>query len=107
MFTNESMWATSPLVIIPNRSFSNFAPSESARSKNRQLARLCEMVAQFGEKVALARHESILWARRLIAEQLWLARRFGSSTLLSGEPRAHQRRGRVCGESNYYRVMLC
>ena len=101
---NGSVWATAPTIIIPNRSFSNYPLAPRPRS--RRLAKLDVMIAEFGRKFALARHESILYARRLVSERLWLARRLGP-LLLSGEPREHQRRGRVCGESNYYRVMLC
>ena len=79
-------------------------PIEVRRSK--RLTRFDKNLAEFGEKVALARYENIIWARRLIAEQDWWLRRIGTP-VLAGLPRLVQRRGRVCGESNYYRAMLC
>ena len=81
------------------------APSPRRNSENRSLARLAEMIEKFGQKLAMARHESILHARKATLEKLQALRRFGAP-LLAGVvlPR---RNGRVCGESNYCRVMLC
>jgi hypothetical protein len=76
-----------------------------AWGRSRRLARLEEKIAEFGKKLALARHESILHAREIVLERLREMRAFGLP-LLRGFVLV-RRQGRVCGESNYYRAMLC
>ena len=108
-YTNATTTAWTPWSITIYRApswSSNNDPQSYPERFNRQLRRLNYMIEQFGKKVALARHENIMWARRLIAEQDWWLRRIGTP-VLAGLPRLVQRRGRVCGESNYYRAMLC
>lgn len=104
--TNTTVPWTITIYQRPQWTFGNEPSFYPDRGLNRQLRRLREMVQEFGKKVAEARHANILWARQLIDEQLRWLRRFGTP-MLAGLHQPVQRRGRVCGESNYYRVMLC
>lgn len=111
--SNGNTNSTTPYTVIvhsplirPYNSYPNDTVKSRGWGSNRKLAGLDRMVKEFGKKVAMARHENIMWARRLIAEQDWWLRRIGTP-VLAGLPRLVQRRGRVCGESNYYRAMLC
>lgn len=73
---------------------------------NRRLARLEEAIRQLGRKLAMTRHLNILWAKALIDEAARWCRRLGAPPP-PGLRSAPQRRGRVCGEANYYRTLLC
>lgn len=84
----------------------NYPIERQHHSGNRRLAKLDRMIARFGRKVAEARHDSIVHATAIIMERLRRVRRSGA-LLLTSVVRLVQRRGRVCGEANYYRVMLC
>jgi len=93
----DSWWA--------NTTPTNTSWSVPAAWKNRCLIRLDQMIAKFGKKLAIARHESILHAREIVLEDLRRVRRLGAPILKAVV--LVLRRGRVCGESNYYRAMLC
>ena len=72
----------------------------------RHEARLNRSIARFGKKLAIIIHANIAWAKLLFMEELRRVRRLGCP-LLTSLTHLVQRRGRVCGESNYYRCMLC
>jgi hypothetical protein len=104
---NDTSW---PFRNVRNDSWfplvsSNISRIEPPRSWSRRLASLDERIAEFGRKFAVARHESILAAREIVLGRLREMRRFGLP-LLTGRTLV-RRQGRVAGESNYYRVMLC
>jgi len=105
--TASWFWTTvnDPWFVPFRRAYTNSAPLAPALGRSRRLARLEEKIAELGRKLAIARHESILHAREIILERLWEMRRFGLP-LLQGFSLV-RRQGRVAGESNYYRVMLC
>jgi hypothetical protein len=74
-------------------------------SDARRFRGLGEMIDRFGKKLAMVLHEARARGLAAYLERERLVRRFGVLTL-SGVV-LERRRGRVAGESNYYRVMLC
>ena len=85
---------------------SNLSYSTEPFRVTRHADRLNRSIARFGKKLAIIIHANIAWAKLLFMEELRRVRRLGCP-LLTSLTHLVQRRGRVCGESNYYRCMLC